>query len=88
MAIEDAACLAQQLTAENNIVESALQQYERQRKVRTSRVQEGARDNAKLFHLRASWKRFFVYGLMAVGSRLFKRLAYNRLKWLYGYRVD
>lgn len=50
MAIEDAAVLAR-CVASGNVVPADLERYERLRRERTARIQQGSRRNARVFHL-------------------------------------
>jgi salicylate hydroxylase len=49
------------------------------------RVQQVARDNARLFHAEHPVERLARYAPIALGARLAPRLAMGRLDWLYGH---
>ena len=83
MAIEDAAALAEALTAGAN-VEGALLAYEAARRPRTSRAQAWATRNAILFHLPdPALKAAFAAASLA--DRLRARPGEARFDWLYGF---
>jgi len=80
MAIEDAAVLAACLgrTADAS---AALRQYETIRLPRTTRVQDDARHNGTVYHMRGAAAVLRSLGLMAMGGN---RLI-TRYDWLYGW---
>lgn len=83
-AFEDGAALARHLGSGASVPE-ALASYERDRRQRATRVQQVARDNARLFHASAPADRLLRYAPIAVGARLAPSLAMARLDWLYGH---
>jgi salicylate hydroxylase len=86
MAIEDAYVLARELS-EAATVQDALASYESLRKPRTSRVQAGARENARLFHRSNPVTQMSTYGPMWVAGRMMKGFIHSRNDWLYGHDV-
>ena len=86
MAIEDAYVLAQHLSGEAT-PETALKAYESARKPRTSRVQAGARANARLFHRRNPLTQMSTYGPMWIAGRTMKGFVHSRNDWLYRHDV-
>lgn len=85
MAIEDAWMLAACLQAATDIP-TALNGYQARRISRTTRVQEIARANGRLFHLSGPLRRV-VFGGMAVGARLLPGLVRRRHDWIMRYDV-
>ena len=86
MAIEDAYVLARELS-EAATVQDALANYESIRKPRTSRVQAGARENARLFHRSNPVTQMSTYGPMWMAGRMMKGFIHSRNDWLYGHDV-
>ena len=84
MAIEDAWALAACLDAEAD-VPAALAAYEERRKPRVTRVQAGARSNAKLYHRGNPLTRFGSYVPMAMAARAAPGFVRSRLDWIYSY---
>jgi salicylate hydroxylase len=84
-AFEDGAALARLLPGADD-VPAALRAYEAERRKRATRVQEGAKLNATLFHARGPVLQTLMYGPLALGSRLAPEFAMSRLDWLYGDR--
>lgn len=84
MAIEDAWILASSLKRSASVADG-LKQYEKLRLPRTSKVQDIARNNGRLFHTSGTSKRFAVFGAMAIGSRLFPSIVRKRLEWIMSY---
>ncbi|MEZ5946234.1 MAG: FAD-dependent monooxygenase [Hyphomonas sp.] len=84
MAIEDAWALAACLEAEPD-VDTALKAYETRRKPRATRVQEGARANAKLFHRGDPLTRFGTYVPMWMAAQAAPGFIHSRNDWLYGH---
>jgi len=81
MAMEDAVCLARMFERHNENIETALDNYQRQRRVRTARVQLDSRligDYIYHPHGAAAEVRDHVM------SRLSPDEWYDRLEWLYG----
>lgn len=83
-AFEDGAALARHLGS-GMAVQDALVAYERDRRSRATRVQQVARDNARLFHASGNVERLLRYAPIAVGARLLPSVAMGRLDWLYGH---
>ena len=84
MAIEDAWALGACLSAEPD-VEAALTAYEACRKPRATRVQNGARANARTFHRGDPVSRFGTYVPMWMASKAAPGFIHSRNDWLYGY---
>ncbi len=84
MAIEDAWALAACLDTEAE-VPAALAAYEARRKPRVTRVQAGARSNAKLYHRGNTLTRFGSYVPMAMAARAAPGFVRSRLDWIYSY---
>jgi salicylate hydroxylase len=83
-AFEDGAALARHLSSDLPVPQ-ALAAYERDRRGRAMRVQQVARDNARLFHAEHPVERLARYAPIALGARLAPRVAMGRLDWLYGH---
>lgn len=81
-AIEDALCLAKQVTASPGDLPAALTAYETARKYRTARVQITARAMGAFFHL-DGFAAETRNQLMAARAST----DYSMLDWLYGHRV-
>ena len=85
MAIEDAYVLAASLAAHGNDIATALNDYERERLSRTSRVQLEARERGRTYHLPSAFaqaRRDFMYWLRG----LFNPQASGiRANWVYEY---
>lgn len=82
MAVEDAACLAAQVSRSPGELRAALRRYEAERLERVRRVQAGARRNARIYH---------ASGLVAAARNLaMRRLGPDamttRYDWLYRWR--
>jgi len=77
MAIEDAAVLAASVATHG--IEKGLEIYEQLRKVRTAKIQNVSRRNAKIFHMRGinAWARNRVAGIATK----------NTMNWIYDYDV-
>ena len=86
MAIEDAYVLARELSGDGP-VEDALSRYEAVRKPRASKVQAGARANAKLFHKGNPVTQLSTYGPMWMAGRMMQPFIHSRNDWLYGHDV-
>jgi salicylate hydroxylase len=84
MAIEDAWALAACLDGEADMA-AALAAYEARRKPRVTRVQAGARANAKLYHRGNPVTRFGSYVPMAMAARAAPGFVRSRLDWIYQY---
>jgi salicylate hydroxylase len=81
MALEDAVCLAHMLERQSDNIESALDCYQRQRRVRTARVQLDSRlIGDYIYHPQGAAAEVRNH----VMSRLSPDDWYNRLEWLYG----
>ncbi|MEM9724837.1 MAG: FAD-dependent monooxygenase [Pseudomonadota bacterium] len=89
-AIEDAWVLAakvSEIAAAGEGLPRALEAYEAARKPRTSRVQKGARDNARLFHHRSRIAAFRAYAPIWLATRLAPSILLTRNRWIYGHDV-
>lgn len=86
MAIEDGFVLAREISSGAPLPE-ALKAYEVARKPRTSKVQAGARENAKLFHRSNPVTQLSTYGPMWMAGRMMKGFIHSRNDWLYGHDV-
>ena len=84
MAIEDAWALVACLEAESD-VPSALAAYEGRRKPRVTKVQAGARANAKLFHKGDPITRFGTYVPMWVAAQAAPGFIQSRTDWIYAH---
>ncbi|MEZ5998121.1 MAG: FAD-dependent monooxygenase [Hyphomonas sp.] len=84
MAIEDAWALAACLEAGED-VDAALTAYEARRKPRATKVQDGARSNAKLFHKGDPLSRFGTYVPMWMAAQAAPGFIHSRNDWLYGH---
>ena len=84
MAIEDAWALAACLRSEPD-VPAALAAYEARRKPRVSKVQAGARANAKLFHRGNPVSRFGTYVPMWMAGKAAPGLVQGRNDWIYSH---
>jgi salicylate hydroxylase len=84
LAIEDAAVLAASLAASPHDIPAALAAYEAQRRTRTTKVQQAARQNGRIYHLGgpAAFARDLVLGGMG-GARLL-----DRYDWLYRWQPE
>ncbi len=85
MAIEDAACLAQQLARAADYA-TALQNYQRARMPRTQAVQAVSRQNAEIFHADGvkAWLRNAALGTL---SAIAPPLLNLKTAWIYDYDV-
>lgn len=86
MAIEDAYVLAQ-LASKKPDLRSALTTYESARKPRTSRVQEGARRNASLFHRGDPFTQLATYGPIWMAGQFLPSFAHGQYDWIYAHDV-
>jgi len=84
MAIEDAWALAACLAAEAD-VPAALTAYEARRKPRVSKVQAGARSNAKLFHRGNPLSRAGTYVPMWMAAQAAPGFILSRNDWIYAH---
>ena len=67
--------------------EHTLAAYERDRRGRTSAVQAGARNNAKLFHRHNPVTQLATYGPMWLAGRAAPKFVHARNDWIYGHDV-
>lgn len=86
MAVEDAYVLARLVTAQPDL-RQALVSYEAARKPRTTRVQQGARRNAKLFHRGDPITQLAVYGPIWAAGALLPSVAQSQHDWIYAHDV-
>ncbi len=86
MAIEDAIVLAKCLQA-HGVSEASLNQYERLRKPRTTKVLASARANMGVFHRSNALTQAATYGPMQLAGKLFPDFVRSRQDWIYGYDV-
>lgn len=86
MAIEDAYVLAREVSRGEGIPAS-LQAYEARRKPRTTRVQETARQNAKLLHRSNRLYQAGTYGPMWFAGKYIPSIVHGRHDWIYGHDV-
>jgi salicylate hydroxylase len=86
MAIEDAYVLAR-LVTQREILPEALAAYEAERKPRTSRVQAGARHNAKLFHRANPVSKLATYGPIWIAGQFLPAFAHGQYDWIYSHDV-
>jgi salicylate hydroxylase len=86
MAIEDAYVLARLVSQAENPA-SAFRAYEAIRKPRTSRVQAGARRNAKLFHRGDPLSQLATYGPIWLAGQLLPAFAHGQYDWIYSHDV-
>lgn len=86
MAIEDAYVLACLISSRNDI-QQALTEYEDMRKPRTSRVQEGARRNAHIFHRGDPFTQLAVYSPIWAAGAFMPAFAKGQHDWIYGHDV-
>ncbi|MDP1554735.1 MAG: FAD-dependent monooxygenase [Hyphomonas sp.] len=86
MTIEDAYVLARLVTKKETIG-AALGAYEAIRKPRTSRVQEGARRNAALFHRGDPISQLATYGPIWLAGQLLPTFAHGQYDWIYAHDV-
>ncbi len=84
MAIEDAWALAACLAAEADLP-AALTAYEARRKPRASKVQAGARSNAKLFHRGNPLSRAGTYVPMWMAAQAAPGFILSRNDWIYAH---
>lgn len=84
MAIEDAAVLAQCLSAHDADTEQALRLYERLRYRRTARVQRAARRAGRIYHLGGPLAFLRNRSMRIVGREKLR----SRLDWIYDWRID
>lgn len=86
MAIEDAYVLARLVTDRADLTD-ALRHYEAIRKPRTSRVQDGARRNASLFHHGDPLSQMVTYGPIWLAGQLIPWFTHGQHDWIYAYDV-
>ena len=86
MSIEDAWVLSRQLKAGSDVA-AALKAYEGARKPRTSKVQQGARNQMGLYHKRGLAAQLATYGPMWIAARIVPSFVHTRNDWLYGYEA-
>ena len=84
MAIEDAWALAACLAADADVT-AALTVYEARRKPRVSKVQAGARSNAKLFHRGNPLSRAGAYVPMWMAAQAAPGFILSRNDWIYAH---
>lgn len=82
MAIEDAATLAQCLSAEGAETVSALRSYEGIRRLRTARVQRTSRMTGRIYHLGGPLAAMRDFALARMGGEKLR----ERYDWLYDWR--
>ncbi len=82
MAIEDAAVLAAAMARTSDDISGAMRRYERARRRRTRRAQNGARRNSRAYHTRGTEAVLRNLYLRTIGGKLLLR-SYD---WLYGWR--
>jgi salicylate hydroxylase len=82
MAIEDAAVLAAAMARTSDDISGAMRRYERARRRRTCRAQNGARRNSRAYHTRGTEAVLRNLYLRTIGGKLLLR-SYD---WLYGWR--
>lgn len=87
LAIEDAYILAACITVSDTSLSDILNYYENLRKSRTTRLQNTARANARLFHMPSGISGWPVQAKLAVSAFLPKRFALKPLDWIYEYDV-
>lgn len=88
MGLEDAAMLALKVAPcrENGAaIDEALHDWEDARWSRVTRVQEAARANGRLFHLRPGPLRALARAPIRMATRVAPDFAAGRLDWLYGF---
>ena len=86
MAIEDAYVMARLVTDRANLAD-ALTRYEAIRKPRTSRVQAGARRNARLFHHGDPLTQLATYGPIWLAGQILPSFAHGQYDWIYAHDV-
>lgn len=86
MAIEDAYVLARLAGTTSDLAEAAAA-YEALRKPRTSRVQQGARRNAHVFHRGDILSQLAVYGPIWAAGTFLPGVAQGQHDWIYGHDV-
>lgn len=86
MAMEDAYVLAKEVSRGGEI-SASLQAYETRRKPRATRVQETARQNAKLFHRSNPLYQAGTYGPMWFAGKYIPSIVHGRHDWIYGHDV-
>lgn len=86
MAIEDAWVLAQCIDDLKNIPE-ALEQYERLRKPRASRVQAASARNAGIYHMQHGIRRVGLHAGLRVATAVSPDFLTRKLDWLYATDV-
>jgi salicylate hydroxylase len=85
MAIEDAWVLSRMLERWEDDPARGLDEYERYRRPRTSRVQLRSRAQGREFHLHDPWQALGRNFKLALGSRFLPEIAMGRFDWLHGY---
>jgi salicylate hydroxylase len=86
MAIEDAYVLAR-LVSQRESLPEALAAYEDERKPRTSRIQAGARHNAKLFHRADPVSKLATFGPIWIAGQFLPAFAHGQYDWIYSHDV-
>lgn len=86
MAIEDAYVLARLVSREGEPGQQ-LKTYEEIRKPRTSRVQAGARQNARLFHRGDPVSQLASYGPIWLAGQFLPSVAQGQYDWIYAHDV-
>ncbi|MBY9067698.1 FAD-dependent monooxygenase [Hyphomonas sp. WL0036] len=86
MAIEDAYVLAREI-GRGDSISASLKAYEQKRKPRATRIQNVARENAKLFHRSNMFSQAGTYGPMWVAGKFLPSIVHGRHDWIYGLDV-
>ena len=86
MAIEDAWALAASLSLQNNVAK-ALNQYQKTRYTRASRVQAKSHANAAMFHAGTFSKRIFRHAPIRIAGKIAPQLGLQQQDWIYGYDI-
>jgi salicylate hydroxylase len=87
MAMEDAFVLARCLHQDPRSPESALREYERLRKPRTTKVLASARGNMGVFHRSNALTQAATYGPMMAANAVLPFFIRSRQDWIYGFDV-
>lgn len=82
MAVEDAWVLAETLSDGRD-----LNDYQRKRLPRTSKVQAASRANMGLFHKSSLASQLMTYGPMWMAGKVDPNIVHRRMDWLYGHDV-
>lgn len=85
MALEDALGLARMIADTAGSPEARLIRYEQARRARVRRVAQGARANARLFHLGPPPLRFALHAAMRAADVAAPAFIRSRQDWLYGF---